>query len=98
MMTHTSSKNLKILLSDFNKNLETVLAKLEQLETVVKAIVENIRTEINELSIKTDNIIGDMNKDLEQRRTMITKILKLISCLRLPSLTISTTSPAKPRL
>jgi len=66
-------KELEDIVIDFNEYLETVSAKLKQLETGVQAIVDNHQTEINELSIGTADIIGDMKKDLEQQRTVVAR-------------------------
>ena len=80
--------------------MKTVSAWLQQLKIGVKAIIDNIRTEIDELSTGTDYVIGDTKKNLEQERTMIAKMLKSISSLKSPSSTISTistNSPAKPQ-
>jgi len=83
-----------------NEYLETVSVRLEQLEIGIKVAIDNIQTEIKELFTRTDSIIRDMEKDLEQIITVITEMPKSISCLKSPSstiLTISTTIPVKPQ-
>ena len=99
MMTPDKLKEPEDIVIDFNEYLETVLIGLEQLETSVQAIVNNLRTEINKLSTGTTYIIGDVKKHLEQRRIIIGEMLKSISSLKPNSSTLSTiliTSPAKP--
>ena len=57
MTTPDKLKEPEDIAIDFNEYLETVSAGLEQLETGVKVIVDNIRTKMDELSIGTDSII-----------------------------------------
>ena len=97
-MTLDKLKVLKDIVINFNEYLKTVLEGLEQLETGVQAIVDNLQKEINELSTWTADIIEDMEKDLEQGRAIIAEMLKSISSLKpfFSNLsTISTTSPMK---
>ena len=65
MTTPNKLKVLEDIVTDFNEYLKIVSTRLEQLETGVQAIVDNVRIEINELSIGTADIIGDMKKDPE---------------------------------
>jgi len=83
-------KELEDITIDFNKYLETVTVNLEHLETGVQNIVTNIRTEINELAKGTKEIIGDMRRDLDQGRTVVPKLLKMVNSLRSA---LSTNSP-----
>ena len=72
---------------------------LEHLEIDVQGIVANVRTEIDELTKGTTEIIGDIRKDLEQGRTIVLELLKTIDSFRSTSSTTSpliSTSPAKP--
>ena len=57
-------KELEDIIIDFNEYLKTV-AGLENLKTGVKAIVENIKVEIEELSKGTEDVISGMKHDLE---------------------------------
>ena len=46
---------------------------LEHLDTGVKAIVENIIVEVEELSKETEEIVLNMRQDHEQGRTVLRK-------------------------
>ena len=99
MMTPEKLKELKDITIDFNEYLETVTMNLEHLQTGIRDIVANIQTEIDELAEGTSKIIGDMRKDLEQERTVISEFVKTVNSLRSTSSTISpltSTSSAKP--
>ena len=58
MMTPDKPKELEDIIIDFNECLEIVLVGLEQLKTGVQAIVDNLQTEINELSTGTLSTIS----------------------------------------
>ena len=100
MTTPDKLKELEDIVIDFNEYLETVAAGLENLETGVKAIVENIRVEIEELSKGTEDVISGMKHDLEQGRTVVAEMLKTLSTTKSsPSptpTTVQTESTAKP--
>ena len=81
-------KGLEDIVIDFNEYLEIVSTGLEQLENGVQAIVDNFLTEYDELATRTNNIIGDTKKDLEQGRTVTVDMLKPISSLKSPTSTI----------
>ena len=100
MTTPDKLKELEDIVINFNEYLNTVSAGLEQLEISAQAIVDNLQTEINELSTRTSDIIRDMKKDLEQGRMVLDEMLKSISSLKSHSSTISTIStisPVKPQ-
>ena len=48
-MTPDKTKKFEDIIIDFNEYLETVSTALEHLDTGAKAIVENIRVEVEEL-------------------------------------------------
>jgi len=99
MMTPKRLKEHEDITIDFNEFLETVTVNLEHLKIGVQNIIADIQTEIEELAKGTIEIIGDMRKDLEQRRTVISELLKTINALRSTSsikLPIITTSFVKP--
>jgi len=54
MTTPDKIKGLEDIITDFNEYLETVSIGLEHLNTGVKAIVENITVEVEELSKGTE--------------------------------------------
>jgi len=62
----------------------------------VKAIVENITIEVDELSKGTEEIILNMRQNLEQGRIVVAEILKVLSTTKSSHSTITTTSLAKP--
>ena len=87
-------KELEDIIIDFNEFLETVSEGLEHLDTGVKAIVENTKVEVEELSKGTEEIISNMRHDLKQGRVVVAEMLKALSNTKLSS---STTSLAKPQ-
>ena len=82
MTTPDKFKELEGIVIDFNIYLEAVSVGLEQLETGVQATVDNPCTEIDEFTTGTSSFISYMKKDLEQGITVITEMLKSISCLK----------------
>jgi len=69
---------------------------LEHLDAGVKAVVENIRVEVEELSNETEDTISNMRQDLEQERTVVAEMLKALSTTEFSPSTILTTSLANP--
>ena len=76
MATPEKLKELEDIVIDFNGYLETVSVGLKHLKTGVQAIVDNIRTEIEELSNGTADVIGDMKKDLAHGRTVMNSVIR----------------------
>ena len=60
MTTPDKIKELEDSVIDFNEYLETIATGLENLDTGVKAIVANIKVEIEELSKGTEDVISSM--------------------------------------
>ena len=62
----------------------------------VKAIIDNLRVEVKELSKETDKIIKSMRNDLAQGKTIVANMLKILGNTKTIISTISTTSTMKP--
>jgi len=84
MITTDKIKELEDIIIDVNEYLETISKGLEPLDMGVKAIVDNIKVEIEELSKGTEEIILTMRQDLEQERTVVAKMLKVLSTTNFP--------------
>ena len=70
---------------------------LEHLDTGVKAIVENIIVEVEELSKETEEIILNMRRDLDQGRIAVAEMRKALNTTKSSPSTITTTSLTKPQ-
>ena len=81
MTTPEKLKELKDITIDFIEYLQTVTDNLKRPKTAVQDIFLNIRTEIDELSIGTTEIITDTRKDLEQGTTVVAELLRTINSL-----------------
>jgi len=88
-------KKLEDITIDFNEYLQTVTENLKHLDTGVQDIIANIKTEIDELTKGTTEIITVMRKDLEQGSNVVAELLNTINSLRPNSSTISSaTTPS----
>ena len=93
MTTPEKLKELEDITIDFNEYLQIVTENLKHLETGIQDIVTNIRTEIDELSKGTTEILTDMRKDLEQGNLVVAELFKIINSLRtISSETISSST------
>ena len=97
MTTSDKIKELEDSIIDFNEYLETIAVGLENLDTGVKATVENIRVKLEELSKETEEVISSMKHDVEQGKIVVAEMLKALSTTKSSSSTMTTTSPAKPQ-
>jgi len=66
-------KELEDIIIDLNEYLEIVSMGLEHLDIGVRAIVDNIKVEVEELSKETEEIVLNMRQDHEQGRTVLRK-------------------------
>ena len=98
MTTPDKIKELEDIVVDFNEYLETVSGGLEHLDTGVKATVENIRVEFEELSKETEENISNMRRDLEQGRIVVVEMLKTLSTTKSSLSTIPTESTTNPTI
>ena len=65
MTTPDKLKEFENIVINFNEYLKTVANGLEQKDTCVKVIVDNLRVEIEELPTGIEEIILNMKCDLE---------------------------------
>ena len=93
MITPDKLKELEDTIINFNEYLETITEGLKQLDIGVKAIVDDLRVEVKELSKGIEEIINGMKSDPAQGRTIVSKMLKILDASK--TSTISTTSTMK---
>jgi len=84
MITLDRIKELEYIIINFNEYLEAVSEGLEQLDMRVKTIVNNIKVENEELFKETEEIILTIKRDLEQGRTVVAEMVKVLSTTKSP--------------
>jgi len=97
MITPEKIKEPEYIIIDFNEYFETISEGLEQLDTIVKPIVDNIKVEIEELFKGTEEFILTIKGDIEQGRTVVAEMVKVLNTTKSSPSTITTTSLAKPQ-